>query len=275
MEQRLESIEKLLQLLASGTKAPLECRQPESGPSSVTFTPTPSTSLPVRTPQVEQFEGESSLVAHSRQAHEALQHLLEAAPITIRNDPNTVNALASLRNLLEKHRSEPPSVSLLSRVVSLADLQHSELPPREEVLKLFAHVEADDLHDMFTWWLFDDVQDFYRMYDEFCHSPSTCPLAISVLVYCALCWLLEGNPIMQRAGVDMSKYADYVPICYKHLASCISSFDIFLEPTDTNIAALSSAVSKLASFSGGRTYLLTRSRLHSLYTLPISTQLGR
>lgn len=249
MEQRLESIEKLLQVLASSAKTPSECKQPESGPSSVTFTPTPSTSLPIRTPQVEQFEGESSLVAHSRQAHEALQHLLEAAPTTIRNDSNTVNALASLRNLLEKHRSEPPSVSLLSRVVSLNELQHSELPPREEVLKLFACVEADDLHDMFTWWLFDDVQDFYRMYDEFCHSPSTCPLAISVLVYCALCWLLEGNPIMQRAGVNMSQYADYVPICYKHLASCISSYNIFVEPTDNNIAALSSAVSESSSFS--------------------------
>lgn len=142
MEQRLESIEKLLQVLASGTKTPSECIQSTSGPSSVTFTPTPSTSLPVRTPQVEQFEGESSLVAHSRQAHEALQHLLEAAPTTIRNDPSTVNALASLRSLLEKHRSEPPSVNLLSRVVSLNDLQHSELPPREEVLKLFAYVEG-------------------------------------------------------------------------------------------------------------------------------------
>ncbi|KAG9522981.1 hypothetical protein KCV07_g2723, partial [Aureobasidium melanogenum] len=241
MEQRLESIEKLLQVLASGTKTPSECIQSTSGPSSVTFTPTPSTSLPVRTPQVERFEGESSLVAHSRQAHEALQHLLEAAPTTIRNDPSTVNALASLRSLLEKHRSEPPSVNLLSRVVSLNDLQHSELPPREEVLRLFAYVEADDLHEMFTWWLFDDVQDFYRMYDELCHSPSTCSLAISTLVYCVLCWLLEGNPIMQRAGVNMSKYADYVPVCYKHLATCISSYNLFVEPTDDNIAALSSA----------------------------------
>lgn len=104
---------------------------------------------------------------------------------------------------------------------------------------------ADDLQDMFTWWLFDDVQDFYRMYDEFCHSPSTCPLAISTLVYCALCWLLEGNPIMQRAGVDMSKYADYIPVCYKHLATCISSYNLFVEPTKDNIAALSSAVSDL------------------------------
>ncbi|KAG9696934.1 hypothetical protein KCU61_g8038, partial [Aureobasidium melanogenum] len=240
MEQRLESIEKLLQVLASGTKIPSEC-QSASGPSSVTFTPTPSTSLPIRTPQVEHFEGESSLVAHSRQAHEALQHLLEAAPITIRNDPNTVNALASLRNLLEKHRSEPPSISLLSSAGSPTDLQHSELPPREEVLKLFAYVEADDLQDMFTLWLFDDVQHFYRMYDEFCRSPSTCPLGISVLVYCTLCWLVEGNQIMQRAGVDMSKYADYVPVCYKHLATCISSYNLFLEPTDNNIQALSSA----------------------------------
>ncbi|KAI4730274.1 hypothetical protein E4T49_01871 [Aureobasidium sp. EXF-10728] len=237
MEQRLESIEKLLQALASTTKAP-DCIQ--SGPSSVTFTPAPSTSAPAPTPRVEQFEGESSLVAHSRQAHEALQHLLEAAPTTIRNDPNTVNALAALRNLLEKHRSEPPSLNLLSRVGSPDDLQHSELPPRDEILRLFAYVEADDLNDMFTWWLFDDVQDFYKMYDEFCHS-STCPLAISILVYCALCWLLEGNPIMQRAGVNMSKYAAYVPICHRHLATCISSYNLFLEPTDINIAALASA----------------------------------
>ncbi|KAI4750880.1 hypothetical protein E4T52_16560 [Aureobasidium sp. EXF-3400] len=238
MEQRLESIEKLLQLLASTAKTPGDT---QSGPSSVEFTPAPSASVPIPTPQVEQFEGESSLVAHSRQAHEALQHLLEAAPTTIRNDPNTVNALAALRNLLEKHRSEPPSLNLLSRVGSPDDLQHSELPPRDVILKLFAHVEADDLHDMFTWWLFDDVQDFYKMYDEFCHSPSTCPLAISILVYCALCWLLEGNPVMQRAGLNMSEYAAYVPICHRHLATCISSYNLFLDPTDINIAALSSA----------------------------------
>jgi hypothetical protein len=107
-------------------------------------------------------------------------------------------------------------------------------------------VVADDLHDMFTWWLFDDVQDFYNMYDEFCHSPSTCPLAICILVYCALCWLLEGNPVMQRAGMNMSEYAAYIPICHRHLATCISSYNLFLEPTDINIAALSSAVSNLA-----------------------------
>jgi hypothetical protein len=99
---------------------------------------------------------------------------------------------------------------------------------------------------MFTWWLFDDVQDFYNMYDEFCHSPSTCPLAISILVYCALCWLLEGNPVMQRAGMNMSEYAAYIPICHRHLATCISSYNLFLEPTDINIAALSSAVSDIA-----------------------------
>ncbi|KAI4733057.1 hypothetical protein E4T50_16384 [Aureobasidium sp. EXF-12298] len=110
----------------------------------------------------------------------------------------------------------------------------------ESVLVLII-VVADDLHDMFTWWLFDDVQDFYKMYDEFCHSPSTCPLAISILVYCALCWLLEGNPVMQRAGLNMSEYAAYVPICHRHLATCISSYNLFLEPTDINIAALSSA----------------------------------
>jgi len=239
MEQRLGSIEKLLQVLASTVKTPEDT---QSGPSSVTFTPATSASIPIATPQVEQFEGESSLVAHSRQAHEALQHMLEAAPTTIRNDPNTVNALASLRSLLEKHRSEPPSLTLLSRVGSPDDLQQSELPPRDEVLRLFAYVEgmqaelrlsssilillvADELNDMFTWWLFDDPQDFYRMYDEFCHSPSTCPLAISILVYCALSWLLEGNPVMQRAGIDMSGYAAYVPICHRHLATCISSYN--------------------------------------------------
>jgi hypothetical protein len=52
---------------------------------------------------------------------------------------------------------------------------------------------------------------------------------------------------MQRAGVNMSKYADYVPVCYKHLATCISSYNLFVEPTDDNIAALSSAVSDLPS----------------------------
>lgn len=62
--------------------------------------------------------------------------------MTIRNDPNTVNALASLRYLLEKHRSEPPSITLLSRMGSLSDLQHSELPPRDEVLRLFTYVEG-------------------------------------------------------------------------------------------------------------------------------------
>lgn len=51
---------------------------------------------------------------------------------------------------------------------------------------------------------------------------------------------------MQRAGVDMSKYAAYVPICHRHLATYISSYNLFLEHTDTNIAALSAAVSGIA-----------------------------
>jgi hypothetical protein len=51
---------------------------------------------------------------------------------------------------------------------------------------------------------------------------------------------------MQRAGISMSEYAAYVPICHRHLAVSISSYNLFLEPTDINIAALSSAVSDLA-----------------------------
>lgn len=142
MEQRLESIEKLLQVLASTAKTPSDNEQSTS--SSSNFTPAGTTAIAIPTPQVEQFEGESSLVAHSRQAHEALQRLLESAPITIRNDPNTVSALAALRNLLEKHRSEPPSLNLLSKDGSPQDLQYSDLPPREEVLMLLAYVEGID-----------------------------------------------------------------------------------------------------------------------------------
>ncbi|THZ62328.1 hypothetical protein D6C85_09298 [Aureobasidium pullulans] len=239
MEQRLESIEKLLQVLASTAKTPSDNEQSTS--SSSNFTPAGTTAIAVPTPQVEQFEGESSLVAHSRQAHEALQRLLESAPITIRNDPNTVSALAALRNLLEKHRSEPPSLNLLSKDGSPQDLQYSDLPPREEVLMLLAYVEADPMSDLFTWWLFEDIEDFYKMYDEFCQSPVNCPLAISILVYCALCWLLDGNPIMTRAGVDVTKYSRYVSTCERHLESLISSYSLFLEPTELNIAALSAA----------------------------------
>ncbi|KAI5211399.1 hypothetical protein E4T38_01467 [Aureobasidium subglaciale] len=100
---------------------------------------------------------------------------------------------------------------------------------------------ADELSDMFTWWLFDDIRDFYEMYDEFCQSPSGCPLAIQVIVYCALCWLMAGNPITQRAGLDTSKYSGYTPVLERHLEVCISSYNLFVEPTDLNIAALSTA----------------------------------
>lgn len=98
------------------------------------------------------------------------------------------------------------------------------------------------MSDVFTWWLFEDIEDFYKMYDEFCQSPVNCPLAISILVYCALCWLLDGNPIMTRAGVDVTKYSRYVSTCERHLESLISSYSLFLEPTELNIAALSAAV---------------------------------
>lgn len=137
METRLENIEKLLQSLVSkSSKMPVEIEQ-----SPTAFTPAaPVSTVAAPTPQVEQFEGESSLVAHSRQAHEALQRLLESAPMTIRNDTNTVNALASLKNVLEKHRSQAPSLNLLSQDGSLKDLTYTDLPPREEVLKLLACV---------------------------------------------------------------------------------------------------------------------------------------
>lgn len=133
---------------------------------------------------------------------------------------------------------------------------------------------VDELYDMLTWWLFEDVHQFYEMYDELCRSPSTCSLATSALVYCALCWLLEGNPIMQRAGIDMSKYADYVPVCYKHLATCLSSYTLFVEPTDDNIAALSTAVSGFFSNLAAMLHLLTQCRPHLLSTLPTLARLG-
>jgi hypothetical protein len=140
LEERLGGIEKLLQTLVQATKNPPN--HGHSRPSSAAFTPAASTSVVGPTPQVEQFEGESSLVAHSKQAHEALQRLLESAPITIRNDPNTVNALASLKNLLEEHRSEAPSLNLLSQDGSPQDSLYTDLPPREDVLELLAYVEG-------------------------------------------------------------------------------------------------------------------------------------
>jgi len=127
---------------------------------------------------------------------------------------------------------------------------------------------------MFTWWLFDEIQDFYDMYDEFCQSPSTCSTATSILVYCALSWLLEGNPVTQRAGIDMSPYAAYVPICHRHLATYISSYNLFLEPTDTNIAALSAAVSGNAAMFDRSFAVLTEYRPHTLSIQPILMPLG-
>jgi hypothetical protein len=102
---------------------------------------------------------------------------------------------------------------------------------------------ADETSVMFTWWLFEDIKEFYKMYDEFCLSPSTCPLAISVLVYCTLCWLLDANPIALRAGLDTTKYTHYIPACERRLEACIASYSLFSKPTDLNIAALSAAVS--------------------------------
>lgn len=103
---------------------------------------------------------------------------------------------------------------------------------------------ADGVSEIFTWWLFDDVEDFYQMYDEFCQSPTSCPLAISIMVYCALCWLMDSNPIMVRAGIDPSKYARYVPVCQRYLEVHVASYNLFLEPTELNIRALSAAVSR-------------------------------
>lgn len=98
------------------------------------------------TPQFErQFQGESSLVAHSRQAQEALQQLLESAPVTIRNDPDTVNALAALRNVLEKQHVEAPSLNFLYRDETLQDLRPSELPPLEEVMMMLDTVAGSKI----------------------------------------------------------------------------------------------------------------------------------
>ena len=99
------------------------------------------------------------------------------------------------------------------------------------------------MSEIFTWWLFADVEEFRQMYLEFYQSPSTAPLGMSILVYCALMWLMDGNPLLEKSGIDLQCYAKYVPVCERHLQICISACSLFLEPTELNIAALSAAVS--------------------------------
>lgn len=275
MEDRLSGIEQLLQQIVAN--------QTSSHSSSVTTKPSliaPTDNILLGRADLNtdgsdhgnHFEGESSLTAHSKQAHRTLESLL-GQNFKIRNDPNVAAALSSLQGMMQSHGS-PRRNNLHFPSANPGSGKGAEqlqpLPPFPVVMDLvqlvkgkstcpvLSWLEKNDLIDdspesgsqsILAWFFFIDfdVEQFGKDCKHFYEAPNSCSVAQKVTVYSGLYSLFSGHPLIIEHAPDKTDpsgvmYRTYAERCRTNLENCLLSFPMILPPTLENITALAIGV---------------------------------
>lgn len=92
------------------------------------------------------FEGESSLSAHSKQAHMTLESLLGQNP-NVRNDPEVAASLSALQGMMRKQGSSNRSLSRFIHMNSrlYRETEHEAVPPLSVTLDVLQLVKGGSI----------------------------------------------------------------------------------------------------------------------------------
>lgn len=182
------------------------------------------------------YEGETSLMAHSRNARRVIEHLLQSTP-SMSSDPEVIDALKTLHAAMKSpSRTE---VSLLRPVPTDEDQESSQntLPPEESVLNIIRGAQAADCLFFSIWLPFSTPAEFVHLCEQLYSDFDSCSLAIKTTLYGRIHYMFVEYLSACKTPYD-SIYWVHAQSFKLLFEKCLRRYNVLSIPTFDNVLAL-------------------------------------
>jgi hypothetical protein len=241
MEERLHSVESLL----LETNKMLRTLLKKGPPTSPLASLTPISRTPAATVTLEvdmdrnssrSFDGETSLMAHSKKAHRVIEHLLQSTP-SMSSDPEVIHALKTLHSAMQG--PSKIETSLLRPVPNdgYRELSRENLPPREAVMEVLRGAQAADCLFFSIWLPFFSPAEFVHLCDQLYSDYESCTLAIKTTLYGGLHYMFVEYLSACKTPYD-SIYWSHAQSFKLLFEGCLRQYSVLSIPSFDNVLAL-------------------------------------
>ncbi|KAI1391863.1 fungal-specific transcription factor domain-containing protein [Hypoxylon trugodes] len=256
IEERLGGIETLLRNLApisaspSNTEAPT--RQPSDKLTPLSMTSRDDTSSTVFDPEdAGDFEGNSSLAAHTAFASEFLEHAVQGTSLQQQGgSPKIDAALSSLRRIVHMQESRRAVSSFHEfrlpgqKQSSKTTLRDLPLPPMEFVAEKLREMKHGPVPMMLAvLYCFIDIEHFTDQCRRLYFNAGETTDATVILVNSGLAYLFFEAGLSAKTAEDKARYDTYYNMCQKNLDTVLAQLNFLMPATLENIEALLMAAS--------------------------------
>ncbi|KAI1137536.1 fungal-specific transcription factor domain-containing protein [Hypoxylon sp. FL0543] len=257
IEERLGGIETLLRNLSpisgsASSNAETFIRQPFDKTTPLSGTTRDDTSSTVFDPEdAGDFEGNSSLAAHTVFASEFLEHAVQGTPLQQQgSSPKIDAALSSLRRIARLHETRRTVSSFHEfrlpnlKQPSKVNLRDLPLPPMAlvaEKLREMKHGPAPMM--LAVLYCFIDIERFTDQCRRVYFNTEDITDARFILVISGLAYMFLEAGLGAKDPQEKARYDTYYAMCQKNLETVLSQLNLLMPATLENIEALLMAAS--------------------------------
>ncbi|OTA75990.1 hypothetical protein M434DRAFT_402582 [Hypoxylon sp. CO27-5] len=257
IEERLGGIETLLRNLSpisASTSSNTETftRQPSDKPTPLSVNSRDDNSSTVFDPEeAGDFEGNSSLAAHTVFASEFLEHAVQGTPLQQQgSSPKIDAALSSLRQIAHMHETRRTVSSFHEfrlpglKQPSRTNLRDLPLPPMTlvaEKLREMKHGPAPMM--LAVLYCFIDIERFTDQCRRVYFNADDITDASFILVISGLAYMFLEAGLGAENPEEKARYDTYYNMCQKNLEIVLSQLNLLMPATLENIEALVTAAS--------------------------------
>jgi hypothetical protein len=241
MEARLHGLETLL--LENNKMLRTLMGQGLQTPPLSSLAPIPKTARTGVTLEVDMnkdtsrpFDGETSLMAHSRKARRVVEHLLQSTP-SMSSDPEVIHALKTLQTAMEGPSRTGTSLLRPDMNDEHRKCSRETLPPHEFVLEVLRGAQAADCLFFSIWLPFFSPAEFVHLCDRLYSDFDSCSLAIKTTLYGALHYMFVEYLSACKTPFE-SIYWSYAQTFKLNFEDCLRRCSILSIPTFDNVLAL-------------------------------------
>ncbi|KAH0371508.1 hypothetical protein KCU65_g1753, partial [Aureobasidium melanogenum] len=238
MEERLRNIESLLTETNKMLHTLMDKQQLQIPVDLTHSTPAdlPTNSVDNDSDQNKSFDGEISIVAHSRKARHDVEYLFESSP-SLRSDPEIKSALNVLRSTMRRTSTGRSDLLPVGHGIRSADLAIEFLVPYNFVLEVVHEAQASDSLFFLIWSPFFTPSEFLHLCGQLYQNFDTCSMAIKTIVCGALYYMFSEYLTARRFHSDSAYWLRakrFLQLFEQHLRS----YDAMSSANTENILAL-------------------------------------
>ncbi|KAL9071511.1 MAG: hypothetical protein Q9157_005439 [Trypethelium eluteriae] len=190
-------------------------------------------------PESVEFEGDSSLHAHSIVAQDHLVQTL-GNDSHVRDNPKMVAAMKSLRQIVEADKAEPlqKKPKLTGLGASRQPIYELKLPPTEIVLDILRKSKERSMFTFSPPLAYVTRDQFNELCKTVFFRTEDYPTSTAVIVHASLESLFQEFKWPEKDPALRQQYDEWAQLCRKNLEICISNLDLLLPANMKSVQAL-------------------------------------